>query len=265
MSKIAQFIKESVEWLVENQEGCCHYRLDDHLAICVGWSAGYGKEKRYDVIQAKDDPDWAINAGVKVWTSDAAMLTDYDWINFPYEKDGDVWDMDCSISPQEGNYDYERVAKHLLGMYNEAKELDMTDDGMILPREVEYDVVCFERTLKIKFPKGYSHLKDEILEMLDDYYDEWQEDDDPDMCLEEYMMERLSETYAMWEEWDSIPYGEDYEPRQTLWVCDHCLSAIWSREGNQATLAHRVDEMDAVESKCDWCKQIGFDTLYELV
>ena len=80
--EIAKFIKESVEWLIEHQEGCCHYKLDDHLAVCVGWSAGYGDKKRDDIIQAKDSFDWGINVGLKVWTSDSAMLTDYDWINF---------------------------------------------------------------------------------------------------------------------------------------------------------------------------------------
>ena len=53
--------------------------------------------------------------------------------------------------------------------------------------------------------------------------------------------------------------------RKTLWVCDHCLAAIESREGNQATLRHDVDENDEKESKCDWCEDTGFDTLYELV
>ena len=129
---------------------------------------------------------------------------------------------------------------------------------------IEYDVVCFERTLQIKFPDGYEHLKDEMLQMLDDYYDEWQNSDECD-CLEAYMVDRLSETYAMWEEWESIPYGDDYEPRETMWVCEHCLWAIESREGNQATMRHSVDEQDAVESKCDWCGECGFDTLYELV
>jgi hypothetical protein len=263
MSKIAQFIKESVEWLIENQEGCCKYQLDDHLAIFVGWSSGYGKEPRNDVIQAKDDPDWGINAGIKVWTSDY-MQTDFDWINFPYYKDGDVLDMDCSISPQE---DYERVAKHLLNMYNEVKELDMKDDGMILPREVEYDVVCFERTLKIKFSKGSDiENMDDILKSIDKYYDEWQNDDDPDMCLEEFMVNEVCDEYDLTvEEWDSIPYGDNYEPRERLWVCDHCLCGIESKEGTQAARAHYVDEHDAVESRCDWCKEVGFDTLYELV
>lgn len=261
-NKIAQFIKESVEWLVENQMGCCRYKLDDHLAIFVGWSAGYGDEKRDDVIQGKDYPDYGINAGIKVWTSDD-MWTDYDWLNFPYYENEDVLDMDCAISPQE---DWERVAKYLLKMYNEVKELDMTDKGLILPREVEYDVACFERTLKIKFSKGSNINKVKILMALDIYYDEWQNDDNPTYCLEEFMVNEVCDEFDLTvEEWDSIPYGDDYEPRQTLWVCEHCLMGIESREGNQARLAHGVDEHDAVESKCDWCKSCGHDTLYELV
>lgn len=261
MSKIAQFIKESVEWLVENQTGNCRYKLDDHLAIFVGWSAGYGDEKRYDIIQAKDYPEYGINAGIKVWTSDA-MWTDYDWLNFPYYENEDVLDMECAISPQE---DYERVAKYMLQMYNEVKELDMTDKGMILPREVEYDVACFERTLKIKFSKGSNIDKDEIWKTLDKYYDEWQEDDQG-MCCEEFMVDSVCDEYDLTvEEWDSIPYGDDYEPRETLWVCEHCLMGIESHEGNQATLAHSVDETDAVDSRCGWCKEVGHNVLYELI
>ena len=130
---------------------------------------------------------------------------------------------------------------------------------------IEYDVVCFERTLKIEFPKRYEHLKEAILKSLDKLYDDWQNDDNPDMCLEEYMVEETcNELDLSYNEWESIPY-EGAEEREHLWVCDHCLLAIWSREGNQAILEHRVDEMDAVDSKCDWCKECGFDTLYELV
>ena len=53
--------------------------------------------------------------------------------------------------------------------------------------------------------------------------------------------------------------------RKTLWVCEHCLQAIESREGTQAIYRHSVDEDDPIESHCDWCEQDGFDTLYELV
>ena len=130
---------------------------------------------------------------------------------------------------------------------------------------IEYDVHCFERTLIINFPDKYECLKEEIHKALDKYYDEWQ-NSDTDMCLEEFMVDSVCEEYDLtYEEWDSIPYGEDYEPRETLWVWDHCLAAIESHEGNQATLTHGVDSTDAVESKCDWCKEVGFDTLYELV
>ena len=140
---------------------------------------------------------------------------------------------------------------------------------------IEYDVVCFERTLTIKFPDGHESLKEDIIKMLDVFYDEWMNTEEitnlelrelaESTCLEEYMVDRLSETYSKLEEWESIPYGEDYEPRETMWVCDHCLMAIESREGNQARLAHSVDEMDAVDSKCDWCGQVGYDVLYELI
>ena len=49
---------------------------------------------------------------------------------------------------------------------------------------------------------------------------------------------------------------------ENLWVCAHCLAAIESREGNQATLKHYVDED---EFKCDWCEESGFCELYELI
>jgi hypothetical protein len=179
--KIKEFIKESVEWLQKEQMGCCRYKLDDHLAIFVGWSGGYDKEKDDTLIQANDDPTYAINVGIKVWTSDD-MWTDYDWLNFPYAKDGDVWDMGMSIGPDEN---FEWITENLIKMYYGACHLKLADDGLIL--------------------------------------------------------------------------------REKMWVCEHCLMAIESREGNQATMRHYVDEDDDVESECDWCKEVGFDTLYELI
>lgn len=84
---------------------------------------------------------------------------------------------------------------------------------------IEYDVHCFERTLQITFPEGYEWAEGEILRLLDDYYCYWHDAEniqDPeekayvqDACLEEYMMERLSETYNQWTEWDSVYYGDN--------------------------------------------------------
>lgn len=51
------------------------------------------------------------------------------------------------------------------------------------------------------------------------------------------------------------------EERPKMWVCDHCLAAIESREGNQATMKHYVEGIDSI---CDWCEQSS-DVLYELI
>ena len=126
--EIAKFIEESVEWLIKEKQGCCRYQLDEHLAIFVGWSAGYGNEKRDDVIQDEDALDWGIDVGIKVWTSDY-MQTDYDWLNFPYYEGGDVIDMGMSIAPND-NYEY--IAKYLFTMYDEVKDFKINDDGMII-------------------------------------------------------------------------------------------------------------------------------------
>lgn len=57
--------------------------------------------------------------------------------------------------------------------------------------------------------------------------------------------------------------------RPKLWVCERCLMAIESKEGNQATLRHDIDlecDPDDVDAyKCDWCGENEFNTLYELV
>ena len=61
--------------------------------------------------------------------------------------------------------------------------------------------------------------------------------------------------------------------RENLWICSRCLAAIESREGNQAILEHYIDDeewFDSTEeyeqtSKCDWCEEVGFDHLYELI
>ena len=59
------------------------------------------------------------------------------------------------------------------------------------------------------------------------------------------------------------------EERKNLWICERCLAAIISREGNQAILPHDIalefDEDDVEATKCDWCEQDGFDRLYELI
>jgi hypothetical protein len=57
----------------------------------------------------------------------------------------------------------------------------------------------------------------------------------------------------------------EVEGEHNLRVCDHCLAAIQSREGYLPTITLYVDEEDPVASKCEWCEEEGFDTLYELI
>ena len=52
---------------------------------------------------------------------------------------------------------------------------------------------------------------------------------------------------------------------KNLMVCKHCLSAIESHEGKQATYTHYIDEENETISMCEWCEENGFNTLYELI
>ena len=56
--------------------------------------------------------------------------------------------------------------------------------------------------------------------------------------------------------------------KKTMRVCLHCLLAIESREGSQATQRIPIDPDDYV-SKCEWCGETadegGFDELHEII
>lgn len=127
MDNIAKWLKESTDWLIDNQQGCCTLKLDDTLAICVGWSNGFGDEPRKDVIQVIDNLDYAVVAGVKVWTSDD-MRTDFDFINFPYCKGGDVYDDTYTIAKNE---DFNWLANALITDYEALEGLEIDKDGEI--------------------------------------------------------------------------------------------------------------------------------------
>ena len=38
---LAKEIKSAVEWLIRENCGCSTIKLDEKLAVCVGWSEGY--------------------------------------------------------------------------------------------------------------------------------------------------------------------------------------------------------------------------------
>lgn len=55
---------------------------------------------------------------------------------------------------------------------------------------------------------------------------------------------------------------EHEKQEHNLMVCDRCLQAIISREGNQFTKTHYFDEPT---HQCEWCLDEDFDTLYEFI
>ena len=135
IAEVAAFIKESVEWLIKEDCGCCTHKLDDRLAICVGWSDGYGEEHRDDVIQSKINPSHALNVGIKVYTSDD-LRTDYDYINYPYYEGREAIDTDISIRPDE---DYEETAEWLLDQYdNTFSKMRFDKDGRIILEKIPF-------------------------------------------------------------------------------------------------------------------------------
>lgn len=125
--KIENWLKESVEWLKETDCGCGTYKLDDRLAICVGWLDGYDISTK-NVIHSKSQPEYCINAGIKVWTSDD-LRTDFEWINSPYYEEGDVLDYDVTICEDEN---YENLAKFYLKKYDSLKNLKISKSGKII-------------------------------------------------------------------------------------------------------------------------------------
>ena len=71
--------------------------------------------------------------------------------------------------------------------------------------EIRFDCECYERTLVITVPTKYRHLREEILQDLDRYYDEWicfETEAAEVMCLEEYMVKCFSEEYDLCIKWD---------------------------------------------------------------
>lgn len=167
--QLSQWLKDSVNCLIDHQEGCCTYKLDDHLAVCVGWSGGYEAEPDESLIQAIDDLTFAVNAAIKVWTSDD-MRTDFDYINAPYYENGDVFDIEVYISKNE---DYDKLAEDFLEEYEKLKDLEIRDDGLIIsskPLKTFYISVTetLKKTVEVRAEDKYEAIQ----KVSDAYHDE---------------------------------------------------------------------------------------------
>lgn len=113
ITSVKAFIKDAVDGLLSGTATNYRYKLDDRLAIFVGWSDGFDPSDD-DVIHGPYDPTYGMVAGIKVWTSDD-MWTDYDYLNYPYMMNGTIYDYDYPIVEST---DYADLTKRLLADYN---------------------------------------------------------------------------------------------------------------------------------------------------
>lgn len=74
--------------------------------------------------------------------------------------------------------------------------------------------------------------------------------------------EFVEEILDFWRENKKAESMDDLNGEKPLRVCDHCLAGIECHEGKQRTLQIFCDADDEEESRCDWCEESGFDTLY---
>lgn len=124
---LAKEIQSAVKWLIEEDCGCSAIKLDDRLAVCVGWSDGYDPNDAWG-IHSKENPTFCITAGIKVWTSDY-LRTDFDWINSPYYSNGNVWCNDLTISSDNN---YKAIAEWFWKEYQVLSKFEISKDGLIL-------------------------------------------------------------------------------------------------------------------------------------
>lgn len=172
---LASFIKNAVEGLKAGEATNYRYKIDDRLAVFVGWSEGYDSDDE-GIIHSVEDPTYAITIGIKVWTSDD-MWTDFDWLNFPYEKDGEVWDNSEAVSV---NYDANKLARSMYQNYDALKGFKIAEDGEILKDDNE------KKPVKEAFLNETSDVDTaKCKEILNDWID-WEEADyDADAALDQ--------------------------------------------------------------------------------
>ena len=133
--KAAAFIKESVEWLLSQECGCCTIRLTAATQLAVGWENGFDPEDP-SIIHSKSNPTWGICVGIKAIDGDD-LKTDFEWLTTPYiaegDNEGEVFsNLETSLSPED---DYEKTFEYLVEQYsNVLDEYVVQKDGKAFPK-----------------------------------------------------------------------------------------------------------------------------------
>ena len=119
ISKVADFLKEACEHFKNQGEGCYNLPLSEDLVLAVGWSDGYDM-KDANIIKSEEGQrqsgDWtcgyAVNAAVKVRND--ADCSDFDFLNYPSNKDGECWDNGITMGLNETSEGYRKDARWFL-------------------------------------------------------------------------------------------------------------------------------------------------------
>ena len=218
--EIREFLEESIEWLIDQDMGCSTLKIDDRLAVCVGWLKGYDPDDK-TVIHSKEQPEWGLNAGIKVWTSDD-LLDEYEFINAPYYEDGEVVDTDVSISPDR---DLDDLVDWLYDAYAGLATLDIEEDGKINNEKPEHDSfaddfedmeeACADESLKkekeVKESYEGESVIDDLIERAQSIYDEGGYSDVSD-CVAQAIDDGLIYTediHALAEHYGTMPEDSD--------------------------------------------------------
>ena len=163
--ELAKFLEENIAWLVEEDEGCATYKLNDRLAVCMGWQDGFDPNDD-NVVHSNSNPSYAVVAGIKVYTSDD-MRTDYDWINYPYFANGEVVDTSVSISPNE---DTRELARYFIEEFDKMSDWEIEEDGLVIESDNGEEDADVEESCNSNECKELTEKKGEIEELPDNVW-----------------------------------------------------------------------------------------------
>lgn len=126
--ELAEGIRKSVEWLRQADNGCVTLKLNDILAVCVGWQNGFDEDDE-SIIHSKSDPTWGIVCGIKAYNTDN-MRTDYDYISSPFSMKGNVYDTTTSVPLDDKSF--ERLVDYQWEEYEILSKFKIEKNGEVL-------------------------------------------------------------------------------------------------------------------------------------
>lgn len=125
---LASWISDAVAEVQDEWCTLCWHHLDEKLMMAVGWSHGWGEELRDDVIQDPEAPDWGICAGIFMSNDDES---DLEYLTMPYFKNGEVWDTNVGVSPEDVDDGCMELTAWLVKQYNEMRKYKIDASGCI--------------------------------------------------------------------------------------------------------------------------------------